>query len=880
MLGMSVSRQVTQHLRELPVLLQGPSPGRVRFDATAELSMTSNSTYAFSGFRLLAVRRQLWSGDHAVKLGSRAFDLLVVLVERRERVVGKDELLDLVWPGQDVGEANLAVQVMALRKALGPGAIATVAGRGYRFTLPVAAACEFSSALVAPVWPSPRNNLPAWLDELIGRTAELQALEDLIERHSLVCVMGPGGVGKTLLARHVAARLQDRLASGPCWIELAPLSDPALVAASVAQVLRIAHAPQRDAAVAVATVLRSSPALLILDNAEHVVEGVVALALALRERAPQAKLLVTSQEPLRLPGEQLMRLEPLNLPLDDSLEGARHSGAVALFEARARRHTPHFQVRADNRATVVELCRRLDGIPLAIELAAARLPLLGLEELCARLGERLKILASDGRMHLPRHQTLRATLDWSHDLLNAAQQRLLRRLSVFAGGFTLATAQHLATDESADGWAVLETLGTLVDRSIVVSDGQPMPRLRLLETTRLYALERLSAAVEEARFRERHARAMDSLLRVPSDDHRLWRTPPAPAPALVAELDNARAALDWAGACSDDELTISLAAGASHVFLAASLNAEYLQRVLPLRARAHARLPPQTLGLFWARIALASSRNAHPAGRDGGLQAAAVYRSLGEAGRLYDALTWTLAIGSRHGPGLEMQDLVAEAERLEQPAWPPALRSSYQWAKHRWLQSQGRPQEALQCALAQAELLAQAGHWATHVAAGANVADCELSLGHLDRAEALARGALDALDALAVDDNLVGHVMDTLMVVLTLQGNAGEALSVGRRALKLLQREGDELRLLDTLALNATTTGRWVDAARIAGHVEAAMAGTGEKRWPAAARRRRQLDQALDAALSAEVNARHMAEGAELGRDEVFELAFAGAPVQ
>ncbi len=835
--------------------------------------MTSSAVYAFNAHRLVPDQRVLLWHDRPVKLGSRAFDLLLALVERRERVVAKQELLDLVWPHDDVGEANLAVHVLALRKVLGRAAIATVPGRGYRFMPALQDATAAGSAGAAAQPPSHLHGSSTRHDELVGRAAEVRTLIDLMERHALVCVVGPGGVGKTRLAQHVAARLQERGKARAWWVELASLSDPAQVAASVAQVLRISHAPQRDATTAVATVLRSSPALLVVDNGEHVVPGIVALAEVLREQAPAAQLLVTSQEPLHLPFEQILRLEPLDLPTDESLDGARRSGAVALFEARARLLAPGFELHLGNCAAVVDICSRLDGIPLAIELAAARLPLLGIDGLRARLSERLKVLASHARTRLPRHQTLRATLDWSHGLLDDAEQQLLRRLAVFVGGFSLSAAQHVGQDETIDEWGVLEKLGGLVDRSIVVSDRQPVPRFRLLETTRLYAQERLVAAGEQSLLRERHARAMDRMLRVDCDDHRLWRTPPAAVPDLVVELDNARAALDWAQTSRDDGLVVSLAAGTSHVFLAAALNAEYLQRVLPLRARAQASLAPRLRGVFWARIALACSRNAHPAGLEAALHAAEVYRALDEPGRLYDALTWALAIGSRHDRELDAPSLIQEAERLEQSDWPPALRSSYQWAKHRWLQSQGRAEEALQCAAAQAELLAQAGNWATHVATGANVADCELSLGRLARAETLARQSLETLDALGIDENIVGHVMDMLMVALTLQGRAPEALAVGRRALRLLQREGDELRLLDTLARNATTLGRFVDAAQVAGHVEAALSATGEKRWPSAAARRQQLEHRLDTELTAAAKARHMARGAALTREQALILA-------
>jgi predicted ATPase len=687
-------------------------------------------------------------------------------------------------------------------------------------------------------------------------------------------VVGPGGVGKTRLAQHVGAMLRGRWASGPWWVDLTSLSSPALVGAAVARVLRIAHAPHRDVADAVASALRTTPTLLILDNAEHVLEGVEALVSVVIDRAPGAKVLITSQEPLGLARGQVLRLNPLNLPVDDRYDSARDCGAVTLFEARAQRLLPLFELTPENHVAVVDICRQLDGIPLAIELAAARLPLLGLDELRARLGARLKFLGSGVQPRLPRHQTLRATLDWSHGLLDSQEQRLFRHCGIFAGGFTLAAAQQLARDADLDDWGVLTKLGALVDKSIVVSECHAQTRFRLLESARLYAMEHLTAEGEYELVRERHARVMNCLLQVPSDDHRMWRTPPPAVPVLCDELDNVRAALDWASHSPDDELVIELAAGASHVFLAASLNAEYLQRVLPLRPRAAApRLPPSKRGLFWARIALAASRNAHPAGLDAGFRAAAVYRDLGDAGRLYDALTWTLAIASRHGHGTEMQALIEEAERLEDSSWPPAMRSSWQWAKHRWLQSQGRASEALAAAHAQADLLQQAGHWACHVARGANVTDCEMSLGHFGQAEETAREALEALDAVGCDDNLVGHVLDALMVVLTMKGQAAEALSVARRALRLLQREGDEMRMLDSLALNAVTMGRWEEAARIAGHAECAMGRTGERRWPAAAERRQRLEQALAAALPPHAIASYSAEGAALSRDRIFEIA-------
>jgi tetratricopeptide (TPR) repeat protein len=220
-----------------------------------------------------------------------------------------------------------------------------------------------------------------------------------------------------------------------------------------------------------------------------------------------------------------------------------------------------------------------------------------------------------------------------------------------------------------------------------------------------------------------------------------------------------------------------------------------------------------------------------------------------------------------------MQPLIEEGLRIEEPGWPPALRSSFRWAWYRWLQSQGQPEAALQCALAQAELLAQAGHWAMHVAWGANVADCELTLGRLPEAEAHARQALQALDALQVDENVVGHVMDALVLALTLQRRGDEALPVARRAHRLLEREGDELRLLEPLALHPTHDGRWADATRTIGHIDAAMVCSGETRWPGAASGHKQLLRQFRVALPVPLLREYLREGAAMSRLQAFKLA-------
>ena len=506
-----------------------------------------DTSYRFHHFRLLPEQRQLLEGDTLVKIGARALDLLVVLLEHRDRVVSKHELLDLVWPKLVVEENNLQVQVLALRKLLGHGAIGTVPGRGYRFTLPVErdGNGKPSPALIEPLEPARSGNLPAQPSQIIGREEDLATLQRLLEQHGLVTVAGAGGIGKTRLAQGIAHDPATQPTDGVWWVDLSSLNDPTLVPLAVGQALGLPLAGLADASVAVLNALQGKSALLVMDNAEHLLEGVARFAAAVRERAGRVKLLVTSQEVLHLIDEQVFRPDPLSLPALDDLHSAQGSGAVALFVTRAHQADPRFELSERNLHAVVDICRRLDGIPLAIELAAARVRLLGVDGVHQRLGERFSMLTAGARAVLRRHQTLRATLEWSHGLLTAAEQVVLRRLAVFVGGFTLEAAQEAAMDESIDAWDVLELLGALVDKSMVVAEGDKVPRYRLLETTRMYALERLAEARETDTMLRRHAEFQMQLGEAfDAAATGLGRTA-GPLQQMDLERDNLLHALDW-----------------------------------------------------------------------------------------------------------------------------------------------------------------------------------------------------------------------------------------------------------------------------------------------------------------------------------------------
>ena len=431
-----------------------------------------------------------------IELGARGFDVLMALIEARGTVLSKDELMSRVWPGRIVEENTLEAQISALRKALGPDRdlIRTVAGRGYQFTgnIRAAAAAELVAASR-----SVSTNLPELVSELIGRDTELARIIELANAHRLITLVGAGGIGKTRLSLDAARRLLPQFADGVWLAELAPLSDPELVPVTVATALGLTLASGTPSPERVAAALGTKRVLLVLDNCEHVIEAAARIAEALLRTNPLACVLATSREPLRVAGEYLYRVAPLEVPAEgiDETQDLLAIGAVKLFVARMRAAEPQFAPNRAAAAIIGTICRRLDGIPLAIELAAARAASLGVEELALLLDDRFKLLTGGYRTALRRQQTLRATLDWSYDLLPESERLVLCRLAVFAGGFTLESASAVAADGEIGPADVIDCVLNLVAKSLVTAEaGRTVMYYRLLETTRAYGLEKLIAS--------------------------------------------------------------------------------------------------------------------------------------------------------------------------------------------------------------------------------------------------------------------------------------------------------------------------------------------------------------------------------------------------
>ncbi|HKB28011.1 MAG TPA: AAA family ATPase, partial [Candidatus Limnocylindrales bacterium] len=402
-----------------------------------------------------------------------------------------------------------------------------------------------------------RSNLPIQLTSFVGRERELAEVEALIGRHRLVTLIGTGGTGKTRLMLEAAGRIADRFPDGAWLAELAPLGDPAQLASEVARALGAPETPGQPALITVTAFLADKDLLLLLDNAEHLVDGVASLAERLLASAPRLRIFTTSREALAVPGEAILQLQSLTCPAVGDVRGAVGSSAevesagkteaVRLFTERASAVVPGFALSPTNLASVVEICSRLDGIPLAIELAAARVSSMSTDDIALRLGDRFRLLAGGRRTAVPRQQTLHALIDWSWDLLTEPDRRLLRRLSIFAGGWTAGAAARIVGDGPGplDASDLVDELTRLIDRSLVIVDRGPTTRYRMLETIRQYAREKLIEAGEVETLATRHLATFEALA--------IAAEPELRGPAMVdwldrmdADAENLGVALEWA----------------------------------------------------------------------------------------------------------------------------------------------------------------------------------------------------------------------------------------------------------------------------------------------------------------------------------------------
>jgi len=535
--------------------------------------------YVLGEFQVRPAERSVVFRGEPVALGARAFDLLLALIEHRDRILGKDELLALVWPALVVEEGNLAVQVSTLRKLLGSDAIATIPGRGYRFTAPLheaprlpgpKGAAGFEAARLGeptlayekllqrvrrrsptadvgfPARADPIGWVPAALTPLLGRAAALDETLGLLDSTRCLTLTGAGGSGKTRLALAMALTVQAGDEGAVWWVELAKLTEPKMLAASVAQTVGVSD-PRKPALQCIVEGLKGRRTLLVLDNCEHLVDDCAELAVQLLRALPSLRLLATSRESLRIAGEVVWRVPALKVPpaavgpVDDLLQHA----SVALLVERIRQHSSKFAVTPDNAASLVQICRRLDGLPLALELIAAQVGLQSLSQVVVRLDRSLRLMTIGERGGLPHHQTMAAAIDWGYQLLTEAERALFVRLSVFVGGWTLEGAEAAAKGLGLAVDEVPELLGRLERVSMVVAfEADDVLRFRMLEPIRQFATAKLedmgltqSLTAQMLAWYVSESNAVAARL--------TGREQAAGYQALTSELDNLRALLRW-----------------------------------------------------------------------------------------------------------------------------------------------------------------------------------------------------------------------------------------------------------------------------------------------------------------------------------------------
>jgi predicted ATPase/DNA-binding winged helix-turn-helix (wHTH) protein len=546
--------------------------------------------YELEEWEVDLARRELRARGVPVPIGGRAFEIIEVLVQSAGELVTKNDLSARVWPGAIVEENTLQFHISAIRRALGSdrGLLKTASGRGYRLIGAWTSRQECTSSgdsidlepMRSPAEPF-QTNLPAAASELVGRTNAMQHLRGLLSAYRVVTLTGPGGIGKTRLALEMARGLFPSFQGDVRLVELVSLSDPGLVPTAVTGSLGLKFGGDEISAESVARAIGAQRLLLVLDNCEHVIDAAARLAETIVRMCSRTTILATSREILKIEGEYVYRVAPLDVPSQheepDDIIGR---SAVQLFIATTRALHSDFSPNGENLAAIAAICRRLDGIPLAIDLAATRVATLGLQQVAAGLDNRLGMLTGGRRTALPRHQTLRATLDWSYELLPGPERMVMQRLAVFAGDFTAEAASLVAAGGKVAASDVLRSLANLVTKSLVNLDaGGVIAHHRLHETTRAYALEKLAESGEFDRVARRHANYYRDVF-----ERAEIELDTLPAAAWLAryghQIGQVRAALDWAfSPAGAAEVGVALTVAAVPLWVHLSLSEECRTRV-------------------------------------------------------------------------------------------------------------------------------------------------------------------------------------------------------------------------------------------------------------------------------------------------------------
>ncbi|HEY3059594.1 MAG TPA: helix-turn-helix domain-containing protein, partial [Chloroflexota bacterium] len=742
-----------------------------------------------------------------------------------------------------------------------------------------------------PVQPARLSNLPAELSSFVGRANELSELRRLLPTTRLLTLTGTGGVGKTRLALQVAAGLLEEATDAVWLVDLAPLADATLVPQAVAQATGIREESGRPLPATLTSALGLGRVLLIMDNCEHMVEACAQLAAHLLQTCPSLRILATSREALGVLGEVAWPVPSLQVPSDEpGVSAADSSGveAVRLFVERATAARPGFAVTEYNAPAVAEVCRRLDGIPLAIELAAARVRVLTPEEIAARLDDRFRLLTHGHRTVSPRHQALRATIDWSYDLLTDSERRLFQQLAVFAGGFTLSAAETVCRGAGLAAVEILAHVSRLVDRSLVISDpgdGTEPTRYRLLETLRAYGLERLAERGELDQVRARHAAWIteraehaERAFRGPEQGRWLrW---------AEAEHDNARAALAWALEHEDAEVAVRLAAALSwswFVHQRWSEGLDWAQRALGVPV---AGLTRERGVLLVQAIQLAVFRGDLASGRPSG-DLRAVGHWIEECLALGEMLDDDELVQSAYGFAVMAREFGMQPEGMPDVPLEEVIalsrRGGYTWGECRGLEALARRALRagdLDTAIARlneaVQLARQTGDLFSLAMDLVALGDVERARGAHKRAGTRYEESLAHLAALGLGAQPT--LVHNLGYVALASGDSALAGANFAEALGHFRRLGVERGMAECLigfGAVAAGEGRAADAARLFGAGETALEALGTQIWPA---NRPDYERSVAQArrrLGARAFDRVKSEGALLGIEEATALALA-----
>ena len=786
-------------------------------------------------FELLPSERVLSLDGKALELGARAFDLLVVLVEHHGRLASKATLIERVWPRVVVDENNLPAQIASLRRVLGAGAIRTVPGFGYRLDLPVSsedlleppAAARSTDRAAAPLPLSvPRPAWPSRLGPLIGRAQELQAIQAALRRCSLLTVVGPAGIGKTRIAQEILAGNAEDDGIPTAWVSLEALTEPQHVASAIGLALGLSLPDGVEGFTALRKALELNAVLLILDGAERVRDALATPLATLLMHTQGIRALVTSQVPLGIAGETVYRLGALPVPrASPPDEDCARYASVELFVQRAKAADQRFELTGANNSLVTDICRRLDGNPLAIELAAVRVPALGLSGLLDRLDDRFRLLHLSGPTADPRHAALLAAFDWSYSLLSADEQHVFDRLGAFVGSFTLQTAARCIVSERIDTAEAIDLIGRLVDRSLVTVLPEEPPRYLLLETARHYALNRLTTRQELPAAWERVSASLLQLLDTAFEeywslDEALWLHRYAP------EIDNVRAAIDWA-ARHNGERAVALYGSAWPLFVETDLCAEGRDRFDQTVVLLSDSLPRARVARFWQAVATYDSTRQLDRARYAAELATRMDSECGDVrAHYYDLML--LAVNWR-GNDVAARAAADAARQLEDPTWPARLlaygaltEGALLMSAGEWAKARAAYQRAVKFGLLTSERQA--------LAATVSIVELDIASGNLNAALQLGRPLALSLRHSGRRETRF-ELLGLNFSALLLAGEPAEARDTGAELYALARLDPSRLyTVLDAMALLACLDQRFEVAARVLECADRARKDRGQAR--------------------------------------------------